>query len=157
MRLAAAIAAFLLCALEGKRRSLALKNRVALLSEVLIMLNSFSIEIRCRALTLDELINEENGSFARLVQQKRSDSADIRSAWGSACAELPKSREKTLLSELGRSFGKTDKSGQLRLLEMYTVQLSQLKDEAESSYRKKGGALSKIGMLCGAAAAVLIL
>lgn len=157
MRWAAAIAAFLLCALEGRRRSMALKNRVMLLSELVIMLNNFSIEIRCRALTLDELLSEDDGQFARLVVQKSSDHSDIRSAWDAACAELPKSRERILLSDLGRSFGKSDKSGQLRLLEMYGAQLSQLKDEAESCYRKKGEALSKVGMLCGAAAAILIL
>ncbi len=157
MRWAAAIAAFLLCALEGRRRSMALKNRVTLLSELVTMLNNFSIEIRCRALTLDELLSAEDGQFARLVVQKSSDHSDIRSAWDAVCAELPKSRERTLLCDLGRSFGKSDKSGQLRLLEMYGAQLSQLKDEAESCYRKKGEALSKVGMLCGAAAAVLIL
>ena len=160
MRWVLAIAAFLLCAYEGRRRSMKLKNRAALLSEVLAMLNNFSIEIRCRSLTLDELLSGESGSFARLVLQKRADfgeTGDIRSAWNAACEELPKSREKTLLSEFGQSFGKTDKSGQLRLLEMYAAQIGALKDEAESSYRQKGGALSKIGMLCGAAAAVLIL
>lgn len=157
MRWVAAIAAFLLCALEGRRRSLALKNRAALLSELLVMLNNFSIEIQCRALTLDELLSAENGRFARLVMQKKENSPDIRSAWISACEELPKSVERTLLDELGRSFGKSDKSGQLRLLEMYGARISRLRDEAESCYKKKGEALSKVGMLCGAAAAVLII
>lgn len=160
MRWALAIAAFLLCSLEGRRRGLVLKNRVTLLDEVLIMLNSFSIEIRCRSLTLDELLSGEHGHFARLVMQKKTelgDTGDIRSAWKAACEQIPKSRERTLLGEFGLSFGTTDKSGQLRLLEMYIAQLTALKEEAESSYRKKGEALSRIGMLCGAAAAVLIL
>lgn len=157
MRWIAAIAAFLLCVLEGQRRRLALKNRFELLSELQIMLNNFSIEIQCRALTLDELLSAENGRFAGLVLRKTEAFPDIRTAWCAACAELPKSRERTLLDELGRSFGKSDKSGQLRLLEMYGAQISRLKDEAESCYRKKGEALSKVGMLCGAAAAVLII
>ena len=160
MRLALAIAAFLLCALEGRRRGLVLKNRVTLLNEVLIMLNSFSIEIRCRSLTLDELLSGENGIFARLVLKKKAelgDTGDIRAAWKAACEQLPKSRERTLLGEFGLTFGTTDKSGQLRLLEMYISRLAELKDEAESSYRKKGEALSRIGMLCGAAVAILIL
>ena len=152
-----AAAAFLLCALEGRRRGLKLKNRVTLLNELLIMLNNFYIEIRCRSLTLDELLSGENGSFAKMVTQKRDDSGDIRTAWQAACEELPKSRERMLLSELGHSLGKTDKSGELRLLEMYSARISALKDEAESSYRKKGEALSRIGILCGAAAAILII
>lgn len=157
MRWILAIAAFLLCALEGKRRTLKLKSRVTLVNETLTMLNRFSVEIRCRSLTQDELLSGESGGFARLVQQKKAEYADIRSAWAAACEELPKSRERTLLSEFGSSFGKTDKSGQLRLLELYISQLEALKEEAESSYRKKGEALSKIGILCGAAAAVLII
>ncbi len=157
MRWAAAIAVFLLCALEGRRRSRLLKDRVMLLSELGVMLENFSIEIKCRALTLDELLSAESGRFARLVQQKRTNSPDIRSAWRSACEELPKSRERTLLTELGRSFGTSDKSGQIRLLEMYGAQIARLRDEAESCYNKKGEALSKVGMLCGAAAAILIL
>ena len=48
MRWIPAAAAFLLCALEGKRRSLGLKNRVTLLNETIVMLNNFSIGIRCR-------------------------------------------------------------------------------------------------------------
>lgn len=143
--------------MEGRRQSEKLKNRVTLLREILIMLNNFSIEIRCRALTLDELLGGESGGFARLVLQNKEEFGDIRSAWAAACERLPKSREQKLLTEFGQSFGKTDKEGQLRLLELYISQLSALKDEAEEKYRTGGAALSKIGMLCGAAAAVLIL
>ena len=157
MRWVLAAAAFLLCAFEGRRRGLALKNRVALLNEVIVMLNNFSIEIRCRGLTLDELLSGESGGFAELVLREKNDSGDIRSAWAAACQKLAISREQTLLAEFGQSFGKTDKDGQLRLLELYISQLSVLKDEAEEQYRSKGAALGKIGMLCGAAAAVLIL
>ena len=157
MKWVLAIAVFLFCTLEGRRRRNLLKNRVTLLEELIIMLNNFSIEIRCRSLTLDELLSSENGKFARLVQQKKSEYSDIIAAWAAACEELPKNRERVLLEELGRSLGKSDKSGELSLLEMYIAQFSVLKDEAESGYRKKGEAFAKIGMLCGAAAAVLII
>lgn len=157
MRIAAALIVFVLCAVEGQRRRLELKNRAGLLAELLLMLNSFAIEISCRALTPDELILKSNGRFAKMVRDKRGKYPDIRSAWEAACAELPKSRERGLLSELGRSLGTTDKAGQLRLLELYCAEITELKSEAEESYRKKGEAFSRVGLLCGAAAAVLIL
>lgn len=157
MRIAAAVIVFALCALEGQRRRLALKNRAGLLEELLLMLNGFSIEISCRALTPDELIQKAGGRFAGKVRAKREALPDIRAAWEAACAELPKSRERDLLSELGRALGTTDKAGQLRLIELYGAELETLKSEAEESYRRKGEAFSRVGLLCGAAAAVLIL
>ena len=157
MRWIAAIAAFLVCALEGQRRRRILKERAELLSELLVMLTDFSIGIRCRASALDELLSAENGRFARSVTQKMQGGANIRSAWDLSCAELPKSPEKLLLTELGHALGTSDKSGQIRLMELYSARISALRDEAEGCYRKKGDALSKVGMLCGAAAAVLIL
>lgn len=157
MRIFAAVTVFLLCAAEGLRRRFALKRRAELLDGVLVMLNSFSIEISCRALTPDELILNANGKFAELVREKRSAFPNIRAAWEAACQELPKNRERELLSELGQSLGTSDKSGQLQLLDMYSTEISRLKEEAWESYRKKGEAFSRVGMLCGAAAAVLIL
>lgn len=157
MRILSAVTVFLLCAAEGLRRRFALKRRAELLDDVLMMLNNFSVEISCRALTPDELIVNAKGSFAELVREKRSVLPNIRAAWEAACGELPKSRERELLSELGQSLGTSDKSGQLRLLNLYGAEISRLKEEAWESYRKKGEAFSRVGMLCGAAAAVLIL
>lgn len=157
MRIIAALIAFCCCTLEGRRRSLVLKKRVKLLTEILLMLGNFSIEIRCRALTLDELLKSEEGEFARLVTLEKQRGCDIKTAWENACRQLPKNAERTLLSELGRSFGTSDRAGELQLLEMYSEQLSRLKNEAELSYSQKGKALSRVGTLCGIAAAILII
>lgn len=158
MRIFAAVIVFLLCAAEGLRRRFALKERAELLDDVLVMLNNFSVEISCRALTPDELIaNAKGGRFAELVREKRSKHPNIRAAWEAACEELPKNRERELLIGLGQSLGTSDKSGQLQLLNLYSAEISRLKDEARENYRKKGEAFSRVGVLCGAAAAVLIL
>lgn len=158
MRILAAVIVFVLCAAEGLRRRFALKHRAELLDDILAMLNIFSIEISCRALTPDELIvNAKGSSFAELVREKRSTLPNIKAAWEAACEELPKNRERELLSELGQSLGTSDKAGQLQLLSLYSAEISRLKEDAWESYRKKGEAFSRVGMLCGAAAAVLIL
>lgn len=157
MRILAALTALFCCTFEGFRRCFALKKRAANLSEILIMLGNFSIEIRCRALTLDELINGENCAFAQLVRAGISRGENVKDAWENACRTLPKYPERELLSELGLSFGTSDRDGQTCLLELYSAQLSALKTEAEQAYSKKGSALAKVGALCGAAAAILII
>ena len=158
MRILAAVIVFVLCTVEGLRRRFALKRRAEMLDDVLVMLNNFSIEISCRALTPDELIaNAKGRKFAELVSEKRSVLPNIKEAWEAACSELPKYRERELLSELGQSLGTSDKSGQLQLLNLYSAEITHLKEEAWESYRKKGEVFSRVGMLCGAAAAVLIL
>lgn len=157
MRIIAAIIAFICCTFEGWRRSLLLKKRVARLGELTAMLNGFSIEIRCRALPLDELIESAEGEFAQTVLRERGRGTDIRTAWDNACEALPKERERVLLEELGRSFGRSDREGQLALLELYSAQLGALKDEAERCCAQKAKAFSQVGTLCGIAAAILII
>lgn len=157
MKIIAAVIVFVLCTAEGLRRRFMLKSRADMLNEILTMLNNFSVEINCLALTPDELIKNARGKFAEKVREKRLVLPNIREAWEAACKELPKSRERELLSELGQSLGGSDKSGQLQLLNLYSAEILTLKQEALENYRKKGEAFSRVGMLCGAAAAVLIL
>ena len=157
MRILAAIIAFFCCALEGRRRSLELKNRVKFLTEILLSLENFAVEIRCRALTLDELLEGDTGEFSRLVRQEKQSGCGIKDAWENVCKRLPKRREAELLMELGRTFGTSDKAGQVQLLELYSRQLETLKAEAEQSCAQKSRAFSQVGALCGIAAAILII
>lgn len=158
MRIAAAALILLCCALEGMRQSFSLKKRAEFLDEIVSMLTDFSIEIRFRAPTLDELLRTQTGSFARMVQKLTESGLDVRAAWERTCdAFSPKSEETALLRELGRSFGTSDSEGQLQLLELYTKRFSGLREAAEGEYSRKGKAFIRVGMLCGAAGAVLVL
>lgn len=158
MRLAAAALILLCCAFEGARRSLSLKKRVDFLDEIVTMLTDFAIEIRFRAPTLDELLRTQTGSFARMVEAELENGFDVRAAWERACSAFsPKQEETALLRELGRSFGGSDSEGQLQLLELYTKRFSRLRESAEAEYSRKGKALVRVGVLCGAAGAVLVL
>lgn len=156
MRLAAAALILMCCALEGMRRSFSLKKRLDFLEEIVTMLTDFAIEIRFRAPTLDELLRTQTGSFARAVRSQTE--CDVREAWERACCLFSEKNEETaLLRELGRSFGGSDSEGQLQLLELYTERFSRLRESAEAEYSRKGKALVRVGVLCGAAGAVLVL
>lgn len=156
MRLAAAALILLCCAFEGARRSFSLKRRLEFLDEIVSMLTEFAIEIRFRAPTLDELLRTQTGAFARAVESQTE--CDVREAWESACSAFsPKMQETALLREFGRSFGSSDSEGQLQLLELYIERFSKLRESAEAEYSRKGKALVRVGVLCGAAGAVLVL
>lgn len=157
MRLLAAFIALACCILEGFRRSRALKSRAVFLGEVGQMLNGFLIEIRCSGLTLDELISRADGQFAELVRGHIDGGEDARSAWEKACSELPKNWETALLSELGQSFGRSDREGTLRLVELYAERFSELESDARAAYSRKGRAVMQVGALCGIAAAIMII
>ena len=155
LKITAAAVAFAVCAFEGYRRGRALKDRALFLSETEQMLERFSIGIRCAGRTSDELLESEQGQFARLV--KEFGGGDMRAAWDKACDALPKDREETaLLRELGKSFGSADKESTLRLLDSCKSELAGLRKTAEEDSAKRGRAYFQVGTLCGIGIAVLI-
>lgn len=158
LRIAAAALAFFVCAFEGYRRSRELRDRAVFLSELSSLSERFSIGIRCAALTSDELLERENGTFAKLVNALKCEYGDLRSAWEKACDTLPPKREeKALLRELGRTLGNSDREGALKLLERCSSELAALKAAADAEYSKRGKALFQVGTLCGIGAAIMII
>lgn len=157
-RLLAAALAFSVCALWGFCRKTELHNRVVFLGEISSLLERFAVGIKCFKRTSDELLENENGEFARLVRSYLNEQTDIREAWEAACGELPKKHEETaLLQELGRSLGSSDTESTLRLLERCAERISQLKSAAEAESEKRGKAVFHVGALCGIGAAILII
>lgn len=158
MRVLAALIALSCCVLEGFRRRTALRERAVLLGGITQMLNGFPIEIRCSGATLDELISRSEGRFAELVREGIAGGCDVREAWEQACSRSPKKNAETaLLIELGQSLGTSDKDGTIRLLEIYAERFSELEREARDNYSRKGKAWVQVGMLCGIAAAIMII
>lgn len=158
LRITAAAVAFSVCTFEGYRRGRELKDRTKFLSETELLLERFSIGIRCAGRTSDELLEHEHGHFAQLVKTFNSGCGDMRTAWEKACDTLPKKREETaLLRELGRSLGVADKESTLRLLERCKAELASLKTAAEADWSKRGKALFQVGTLCGIGAAILMI
>lgn len=158
LRILAAIIAFSVCTFEGYRRSRELKDHMEFLEETSLLLERFSIGIRCSGETSDELLESEHGHFARLVKTHKAECGNTRNAWEKACGALPKKNAETaLLRELGRSFGASDKESTLRLLERCKAELLALKTAAEADYSKRGKAFFQVGTLCGIGAAVLMI
>ena len=158
LRITAAAVAFGVCTFEGFRRSRELKDRAKFLAETELMLERFSIGIRCAGRTSDELLENENGHFAALVKAFAEDRGDMRAAWEKACDTLPKKCEETaLLRELGRSLGAADKESTLDLLERCKAELSALKNAADVDWSKRGKAFFQVGTLCGIGAAILMI
>ena len=158
MRILLALAALSLCVFAGIRKSLSLKKRADFLGEILTMLGNFSSEITLRAPTLDELVENESGAFAREVVLQKANSADIKTAWESACAALPqKNEEAALLSAFGKALINSGTEGALEVIAVYSEKIARVEKHARDDYSQKGGAFRKIWALCGIAAAVLII
>lgn len=158
MRILLALAALSLCIFAGIRKSLSLKKRADFLGEILTMLGNFSSEITLRAPTLDELVENESGAFAREVVLQKANSADIKTAWESACAALPqKNEEAALLAEFGKSLINSGTESAPEVIAVYSEKIARLEKLAREEYSQKGGAFRKIWALCGIAAAVLII
>lgn len=157
-RLIAAALAFVICASEGSRRSRALKERSEFTAEIQSMIERFSVGIRYSAKNSDELLDAENGRFARMVKSFKEQTNNTRLAWEMACSELPQYPDETaVLRELGASFGTMDTDNTLRLLECCQAEISSLKNTAEAEYSKRGKAVFQVGALCGIGAAILII
>lgn len=158
LRTLAAALAFAVGAFAGYRKSRELKDRAVFLAEISSLLERFNIGIKNFKRTSDELLENENGEFARIVKSYQNQQKDFREAWEKACEELPKNREETaLLSELGRSLGSSDTESTLRLLEQCAAQISRLKAAADAEFAKRGRAVFQVGALCGIGAAILII
>lgn len=158
LRLLAAVTAFAVGALWGFCRKTELRDRVVFLGEIVSLLERFTAGIKSFKRTSDELLENENGEFARLVKSYLNEQPDIRAAWEKACGELPKKREETaLLSELGQSLGSSDTESTLRLLEQCAERILRLRSAADAEFEKRGRAVFQIGALCGVGAAVLII
>ena len=128
-----------------------------MLREIHSMLTEFSLGIRLRAASLDELLRTSEGEFPKNVIQRKNQTNDLRDAWNAACGILGKTREAALLRDLGREFGNSDREGILRLVEITDSEIKILLTEAEERYSRKGRAFAQLGALCGAAVAILII
>ncbi|MCH5203334.1 MAG: stage III sporulation protein AB [Oscillospiraceae bacterium] len=158
MRIVLALSAFFICAFIGFNKSRELKKRAEFLDEISVMLNNFSAEISFGTPELSELVDRENGGFARLVNKNFAELSDIKAAWEKACDELPKKAEETaLLRELLPAISKSGSNGAVMALSLYSERFSRLYKQAYDEYTQKGGAFKQIGALCGAAAAILIM
>ncbi len=157
MRIFLSLIAFAVCAYFGMKKSRELKKRVEFLSEIIMMLNNFSVEIKFGNPELSELISRENGCFAKKVNEYLGELSDIKAAWEKACGELPEKWEAAaLLKELLPALSKSGSEGAIMTVSLYSERFKRLEKQAAEEYLRKGKALRRIGALCGAAAAILI-
>lgn len=162
MKLAAGLIILLICGGWGISRRMNLRRRCALLRELRLMLEQYSIKIACTAPTLEQLAAEGQGEFSGILRQCLAETPDIRSAWSQAVKQLSAlpycgNEESTVLSELGASIGTCPAESELSLLRLQSAELDRLITQAEKISEQKGRLYSSGGILAGLAAAVLLL
>ena len=162
MRAAAGLLIMLICSAWGFRRSLLLKRRCALLKELRLLVEQYSIEISCTAPTREELALGSQGEFGRLLRECSGSEPDIRRAWSSAVDRLSGqpgcgSEEISLLLGLGRELGTCSAESQLALLKLYSARFDKLISAAEKKAEQQGRMYRSGGVLAGLGAAVMLL
>lgn len=162
MRIAAGVIIMVICAAWGFRSSVMLGRRCALIRELRLMVERYSIEIACTAPTLDELAGCGGGEFGALLLKNAEQCGDIRSAWRTAVVQLSAQphcgkEEAAVLSEMGQALGTCPADSQQSLLKLYSARLDRLLEQAETAAEQKGRLYRSGGVLAGLGAAVLLL
>ncbi|MCM1334584.1 MAG: stage III sporulation protein AB [Bacteroides sp.] len=143
-----------------------LKKRVEQLRLLIGTLEECSALMRYRALPTDELIRAlcarpalSGSAFLRLLGDETEGETALREAWSRAAEEAPYFSEddRRILFYLGERLGTTDSDGQLSLFALCRTFAEKNLADAEEAYRGKGTLVKKTAILCGAAAAILIL
>lgn len=152
--------------LAGMGASQSLSQRVKILGQVISMLRGFYSQIRYRAMTVGELLDNAASdiacrdlSFPKIILKRLETADSLAEAWeyGVNSDKALKAEEKRVLEALGYSLGSSDIEGQLALLDEYTEKISSIKASAEAEYLKKGRLYRSLGVLGGAMAGIILL
>lgn len=147
--------------LLGIRGASALYQRVRYIRLLQSMLNELSTVLRYQTPTVWELLDHlcsqpmyEPLGFLRTITRTSRFSA----AWSEAVSEDVSlgGEEKQLLLELGGTLGMTDTEGQLCAISLIQTRMTGLIAEAERTAAEKGKLYRALGILGGAAAAVIL-
>lgn len=151
-------------ALVGFYSSFRLKRRTKKLTDCILLLSAFMVEVRYSNCTVKEMIVRcaENKQFSELLFLKRlseCSEGEIKREWRIAIKEEAHllDEDKEALIGVGNALGETDKQGQLLSLEQFSELLRHRLDESESDYLKKGRMYRSVGLLGGIAAGIVII
>lgn len=150
-------------ALVGFYSSFKLKRRTQKLTDCILLLSEFMLEVRFSNCTVKEMIVRcaENRQFSELLFLKRlseCSESEIKKEWYLAVKEEPSLsyEDKEALIGVGNALGEMDKQGQLLSLEQFSELLSRRLEESENEYLKKGRMYRSVGLLGGIAAGIVI-
>jgi len=144
----------------GLFRSAGLKKRERLLSEMIGLFENMAVQIRYRALPLQDLFNlYNNNEFILMVNNQMQISRNVRTAWKDAVCAFPEfdDGDKELLISVGGLLGNSDTDGQVAMLEMNKNLLGARLKEASENLVKKGAMYRSVGFLSGLALAVIVI
>ena len=166
MRYAGAILIMAACALSGFIAAGRTAKRVSSLGGIIAFLKLYVVELGCSMSCTDELIRSTAGisgapCFVERYGRLSDEGMSLPEAWKRAVAEsrdrMCLEREETrIIAELGEIFGRYDVQGQIRAIESRTAQLETLLSRADRCREQKTPVYRTLGVLAGAAAAIVI-
>lgn len=145
--------------------SLLLKERVTVLEETVIFLNSLIAEIQFSKSGIPRILNmfSSADSMKSLMFlncfSETGEHSDFRRIWKESISSFSyyKSEEKEKMLQLGSFLGTTDTDSQISTIKLYLSYFVGYRDKAIEDYAKNGKMSSLLGMFIGASVFILLI
>jgi stage III sporulation protein AB len=138
-----------------------MKRRERTLSDMVLILEEASVKIRWLGMPVVQFIREgaSRYTFLHTAAENITTNESWRIAWNAAAdnaGELTDS-DRELIKRFGEELGSSDVGGQIALIEANKTLFIRLRDEARAVLNKKGTLYTKVSLLLGIGAAVMLI
>ena len=165
MRIAIAFILFVLCAYAGCLRPQKLKKKLRLINTLTGDIRRLSEGMELKRAPIAELMRELEYTPLWSGVVRRLECCSMNTAWIRTVTELTESgefvyfgaEELSILSEYGEVLGTGDMTAQVKNSELATKRLQVRMEETEAELKKKERVFRALGILGGAAAALLVI
>ncbi len=140
--------------------SASVKKRAVFLREILLFCEELNIEVRYRASPLDEIVKKAKKSHEGSVFfSKLKEGGKFHESWAAAIKEENSlnSTDKEILLNMGNELGRSDITGQTAVIGLTSELLRKQLGDAEEQSARKASMYRSVGLLCGIAAAVMVM
>jgi stage III sporulation protein AB len=161
MRIIAALLSALLCIGTGRYFAGKMKRRERTLSDIVLILEEAAVKIRWLGMPVAQFIKEGSSRYAFLhcAAENITTNESWRTAWHAAAdsaGELTDS-DREMIKRFGEELGSSDVGGQIALIEANKTLFIRLRDEARAVLNKKGALYTKVSVLLGIGAALMLI
>lgn len=147
----------------GKYLSQRLYQRIKLLEQIKLMINTIKTQIEyCNTPVREVLERFKNLEFISNCIKAWEQGQQFPQAWSDSVYESNnlnalKKIDKEILNAFGNAFGTTDLNGQLSICSFYISQVEENLNDAKEQYKMYGRLYCAMGILSGAAIAIILI
>ncbi|MGB4023833.1 MAG: stage III sporulation protein AB [Acutalibacteraceae bacterium] len=151
------------CTTVGRYLSQKLYQRIKLLEQTNLMLNTIKTQIEyCNTPVREALERFKNLEFVDRCINEWEKGKQFPQAWSDSVDQSVnlnalKKADKEILKAFGNAFGTTDLNGQLNICSFYINQVGENLNDAKEQYKMYGRLYCAMGILSGTAIAIILI